>query len=104
MEFESIKKIVEAEQEAEQIKKQAMQDAEKLLQQAENSKEKSTSYFKAQLYSKQKELEKEQTEEITGKISKIKADATEKVQRIKETSQEKISEAVERIFSKVIKL
>lgn len=104
MEFESIKKIVEAEQEAEQIKKQAMQEAEKLLQQAENSKEKSSTYFKSQLYSKQKELKKEQAEEITGKISKIKADATEKVQRIKETSQGKISEAVERIFSKVIKL
>lgn len=104
MDFESIKKIVEAEQEAEQIKKQAMQEAEKLLQQAENSKEKSSTYFKSQLYSKQKELKKEQAEEITGKISKIKADATEKVQRIKETSQGKISEAVERIFSKVIKL
>ena len=45
MEFESIKKIVEAEQEAKRLKAQAMQEAEQLLEQAKNSKEKSNIYF-----------------------------------------------------------
>lgn len=104
MEFESIKKIVEAEQEAEQIKENARQKAEAILAQTERTKENVKVYFSSQFYAKQKEFEQEQKEKNTETISKIKADSTEKLQKIKEDSKEKISEAVEKIFSKVVKL
>ena len=104
MEFESIKKIVEAEQEAERIKEDAQQKAQSILAQAEKTKEKNGVYFKSQLYAKQKELEQEEKEKNAETISRIKAETTEKLQKIREGSQGKISEAVERIFSKVVKL
>ena len=104
MEFESIKKIVEAEQEAERIKNDAQQKAKAILAEAEKTKENNIVYFKSQFYTKQKELEQEQKEQNAETISKIKADSTEKLQEIREGSQGKISEAVERIFSKVVKL
>ena len=104
MEFESIKKIVEAEQEAEKIKEDAQQKAKAILAQTEKTKENMIVYFKSQFYAKQKEFEQEQNEKNAEKISKIKGDTAENLRKIKEESQGKISEAVERIFSKVIKL
>ena len=104
MEFESIQKIVEAEQKADQIKEDAKQRAKTILVQAENAKENSRTYFKAQLHSKEKELQKMQLEQNAHEISRIKANTTEKLQRIREISQEKMSQAVEQIFSKVVKL
>ena len=104
MEFESIQKIVEAEQEAEKIKEEAQQKAKAILAQVEKTKENSIVYFKSQLFSKQKELEKTQEEQNAQEKAKIKADAIEKLQQIREISPEKLSQAVEKIFSKVIKL
>ena len=104
MEFESIQKIVEAEQEAEKIKEEAQQKAKAILAQVEKAKENSIVYFKSQLFSKQKELEKTQEEQNAQEKAKIKADAIEKLQQIREISPEKLSQAVEKIFSKVIKL
>ena len=104
MEFESIKKIVEAEQEAEKIKKDAQQKAKAILAETEKTKENNIVYFKSQLYTKQKELEQEQKEKNAETISKIKAESTEKLQAIREGTQGKISDAVERIFAKVVKL
>lgn len=104
MEFESIQKIVEAEQEAEKIKEEAQQKAKAILAQVEKAKENSIVYFKSQLFSKQKELEKTQEEQNAQEKTKIKAEAIEKLQQIREISPEKLSQAVEKIFSKVIKL
>lgn len=104
MEFESIKKIVEAEQKAEIIKEEAEQKAKAILAQVEKSKENNIAYFKSQLFSKQKELEKTQEEQNAQAKTKIKADAIEKLQKIREISPEKLSQAVDQIFSKVIKL
>ena len=104
MEFESIKKIVEAEQEADRIIDEAKRKAKTLLEQVEKTKVSNNLYFKSQLDTKQKDLEKEQEEANRQKITSIKAAITEKVQKIREIPQEKMEEAIERIFSKVVKL
>ena len=104
MEMESIKKIVEAEKTAENIKQDAIQKAKIILEQAEKSKEKNRLYFKGLLENKEKELKKEKTEENKKKISKIQAETTEKLQELQDTLQGKVSEAVDKIFAKVIKI
>lgn len=104
MEFDSIKKIVEAEKKAENIKQDAKQKANVILEQAEESKEKNRLYFKRQLENKEKELKKEQAEENAKIISKMQAETTEKLQKLKDTLQGDISEAVDKIFVKVIKI
>ena len=102
--MESIKKIVEAEKTAENIKQDAIQKAKIILEQAEKSKEKNRLYFKGLLENKEKELKKEKTEENKKKISKIQAETTEKLQELQDTLQGKVSEAVDKIFAKVIKI
>ena len=104
MEMESIKKIVEAEKTAENIKQDAKQKANIILEQAEKSKEKNRLYFKGLLENKEKELKKEKEEENEKKISKIQAETTRKLQELNDTLQGKVSEAVDKIFAKVIKI
>ena len=72
MEFDSIKKIVEAEKKAEAIKLEAKQKATTILEQAENSKENNRLYFKRQLENKEKELKKEKAEEMSKMTKKNK--------------------------------
>lgn len=104
MEFESIKKIVEAEKKAENIKQAARQEAQIIMDQAENSREKNRLYFKVQLENKENELKKEQAEENAKRIAKIQAEKTEMLQKLKDTLQENVTEAVDKIFAKVIKI
>lgn len=104
MEFESIKKIVEAEKKAENIKQAARQEAQIIMDQAENSREKNRLYFKRQLENKENELKKEQAEENAKRIAKIQAEKTEMLQKLKDTLQENVTEAVDKIFAKVIKI
>lgn len=104
MEFDSIKKIVEAEKKAEAIKLEAKQKATTILEQAENSKENNRLYFKRQLENKEKELKKEKAEENAKRISKIQAETTEKLQKLKDTLLGDTEAAVDKIFAKVIKI
>lgn len=104
MEFESIKKIVEAEKKADNIKQAARQEAQIIMDQAENSREKNRLYFKGQLENKENELKKEQAEENAKRIAKIQAEKTEMLQKLKDTLQENVTEAVDKIFAKVIKI
>lgn len=104
MEFESIKKIVEAEKKADNIKQAARQEAQIIMDQAENSREKNRLYFKVQLENKENELKKEQAEENAKRIAKIQAEKTEMLQKLKDTLQENVTEAVDKIFAKVIKI
>lgn len=104
MEFESIKKIVEAEKKAENIKQDARQEAQIIMDQAENSKENNRLYFKGQLENKENELKKEKAEENAKRIAKIQAEKTEMLQKLKDTLQENVTEAVDKIFAKVIKI
>lgn len=104
MEFESIKKIVEAEKEAENIKQDAKQKANIILERAKNSKENIYLYYKGQLETKEKELKKEQTEENAKKVTKIQAETTQKLQKLKHTLEQDVSKAVDKIFAKVIKI
>lgn len=104
MEFESIKKIVEAEKEAENIKQDAKQKAKIILERAEKSKETSYLYHKGQLETKEKKLKEEQAEENAKRIAKIQAETTEKLQKLKDTLEKDVEEAVDKIFAKVIKI
>lgn len=104
MEFESIKKIVEAEKEAESKKTEAKQKAKEIIEKAESSKETNRVYFKGQLERKEKDLQKEKLEENAKKISKIQAETNEKLRKLKAMLNENVPEAVERIYNKVIKI
>ncbi|MCI8749637.1 MAG: hypothetical protein HFH67_17570 [Lachnospiraceae bacterium] len=104
MELESIRKIVEAEKEAENKKEEAKQKAKVIIEKAENSKEINRVYFKGQLERREKELRKEKAEENTKKISKIQAETNEKLQKLKAVLNENVPEAVEKIYNKVIKI
>lgn len=104
MELESIRKIVEAEKEAENKKEEAKQKAKVIIEKAENSKEINRVYFKGQLERREKELRKEKAEENIKKISKIQAETNEKLQKLKAVLNENVPEAVEKIYNKVIKI
>ena len=60
MELDSIKKIVEAEKKANEIKEQANLEAQEIIQEAEKTKEESKLFYKRQLDLKLQELRKEQ--------------------------------------------
>lgn len=104
MEFESIKKIVETEKEAENKKAEAKQKAKAIIEKAKSSKETNRVYFKAQLERKEKDLRKEKSEENAKRITKIQAETNEKLQKLKAILNENVPEAVEKIYNKVIKI
>ncbi len=104
MELESIKKIVEAEKEAENKKIEARQKAKAIIEQAENLKETNRVYFKGQIERKEKEFKKEKSEENKKIITKIQAQTNEKLQKLQSILNENVPEAVEKIYNKVIKI
>lgn len=104
MEFESIRKIMEAEKEAESRKESAKQKAKEILEQAEKSKETHRVYFKGQLNRKAEDLQKEKAEENAKKKVKIQAETDEKIRKLQATLHGNLSEAVDKIFSEVIKI
>ena len=104
MEFGSIQKIVEAEKEAENIKQEAKQKAKTMIEKAEASKEDNRIYFKGQLERREKELQKEKSEENAKIKVKIQAGTNEKLQKLEITLKEKVPEAVDKIFNKVIQI
>ena len=62
MEFESIKKIVETEKQAQIIKEEACKKAKSILEKVEETKENNRVYFKGQLENRINDLKKEQKE------------------------------------------
>lgn len=104
VEFESIKKIVEAEKEAENKKESARQEAKAILEKAENSKEANRVYFKGQLERKAEDLQKEKAEENAKKKTKIQAETDEMLRKLQATLHGNLSEAVDKIFDEVIKI
>jgi len=104
VEFESIKKIVEAEKEAENKKESARQEAKAILEKAENSKEANRVYFKGQLERKAEDLQKEKAEANAQKKAKIQAQTNEMLRKLQATLEGNLSEAVDKIFDEVIKI
>lgn len=101
MEFDSVKKIVEVEKEAEKMKQDAKQKAKQILEKANNAKEGIYLYHKGQLETKEKELKKEKAEENAKKIAKIQAQTRDTVQKLNDVFTKEASKAVDKIFTKV---
>lgn len=104
MEFESIKKIVETEKEAQTIKEEACKKAKDILEKVEETKENNRAYFKGQLENRINDLKKEQKETNKQIINNIKVASNEKVRKINSGLNENITKAVEKIFEKVVKI
>lgn len=104
MEFESIKRIMETEKEAERKKEVAKQKAKEILEHAQNSKESNRVYFKGQLERKTEDLRKEKEEENKKEKVKIQAQTNENLRKLQATLHGNLSEAVDKIFSEVIKI
>lgn len=104
MEFESIKRIMETEKEAERKREVAKQKAKEILEHAHNSKESNRVYFKGQLERKTEDLRKEKNEENKKEKVKIQAQTNEKLRKLQATLHGNLSEAVDKIFSEVIKI
>lgn len=104
MEFESIKKIVETEKEAQVIKEEACKKAKSILEKVEETKENNRVYFKGQLENRINDLKKEQQEANKQLISNIRVTSEEKVRKINGGLNENMDKAVEKIFEEVIKI
>ncbi len=104
MEFESIKRIMETEKEAERKREVAKQKAKEILEHAHNSKESNRVYFKGQLERKTEDLRKEKNEENKKEKVKIQAQTNEKLRKLQATLHGNLSEAVDKIFSEVLKI
>lgn len=104
MEFESIKKIVETEKEAQIIKEEACKKAKRILEKVEETKENNRIYFKGQLENRINDLKKEQKEANKQLINNIKVASEEKVRKINGVLNENMDKAVEKIFEEVIKI
>lgn len=104
MEFESIKKIVETEKEAQIIKEEAYKKAKSILEKVEETKENNRVYFKGQLENRINDLKKEQQEANKQLISNIRVTSEEKVRKINGGLNENMDKAVEKIFEEVIKI
>lgn len=104
MELESIKKIVDTEKEADRIQEEAIKKAQKILEKAEESKENNRVYFKGQLETRLKELEKEQKEANEIKITNVKAVSNDKIRKLKNGIQENMEKAVNKVYEEVIKI
>lgn len=104
MEFESVKKIVEAEKEAQTIKEEARKKAKDILEKVEVTKENNRVYFKRLLENRVNDLKKEQKEANKQLINNIKVASDEKVRKINSSLNENIAKAADRIFEEIIKI
>ncbi len=104
MEFESIKKIVEAENKANEIKENAKEEAKTILAKTENSKKSMELYINGQLENKKKNLENTKLEEKEKKITKLREETEVKLNNIRKNSEENIPRAVDAVFRKVINI
>ena len=104
MELDSIKKVVDAEKKANEIKEKAMSEAQRIIQEAEKTKETSKLFYKRQLDIKLNELRQAQEQNAKICIEEIKARANQTVKKINERSKENMQKAVEEIFAKVVNI
>ena len=102
--FESIKKIVETEKEAQRIKEEASKKAKSILERVEQTKENRRVYFKGQLENRITSLKKEQKEANKQQIVNIKVASEEKVRKINSGLNENMNKAVEKVFEEIIKI
>lgn len=102
MELDSIKKIVQTEKQAEEIKANAQKSAEETIQNAIESKTQKELFAKRRIEDKKQLLEQKAKEENLEVIRKINEDTKQECEQIERKASEKMQIAVDAIFKEVI--
>ena len=102
MELDSIKKIVQTEKQAEEIKANAQKSAEETIQNAIESKTQKELFAKRRIEDKKQLLEQKAKEENLEVIRKINEDTKQECEQIEKKASEKMQIAVDAIFKEVI--
>ena len=102
MELDSIKKIVQTEKQAEEIKANAQKSAVETIQNAIESKTQKELFAKRRIEDKKQLLEQKAKEENLEVIRKINEDTKQECEQIERKASEKMQIAVDAIFKEVI--
>lgn len=102
MELDSIKKIVQTEKQAEEIKANAQKSAVETIQNAIESKTQKELFAKRRIEDKKQLLEQKAKEENLEVIRKINEDTKQECEQIEKKASEKMQIAVDAIFKEVI--
>ena len=102
MELDSIKKIVQTEKQAEEIKANARKNAEETIQNAIESKTQKELFAKRRIEDKKQLLEQKAKEENLEAIRKISENTKQECEQIERKASEKLQIAVDAIFKEVI--
>ena len=102
MELDSIKKIVQTEKQAEEIKANAQKSAEETIQNAIESKTQKELFAKRRIEDKKQLLEQKAKEENLEAIRKISENTKLECEQIERKASEKLQIAVDAIFKEVI--
>lgn len=102
MAYEILKSIIEAEERAEQIKREAASEAEALQNEANEQKQKMFDGLKNERKEMMKEAVDEAVAECQSEILQIEADAVKACEEIRKHALEKREEALMAIIGKVV--
>lgn len=102
MELDSINRVFQTENQAEEIKKQAKLQAEKLIQNAIDSKSQKESFAKKRIEVKKEVLQKQAKDENAEIISRIAEITKQECEQIELKAGENLQDAVDAIFKEVI--
>lgn len=102
MELDSIKKIIQAEEESKNKVKQAEEEAEKILKLAIDSRSSKEIFAKKRIEEKRQLLEQKAKEENEDKIRKIREMTKQECDTLEKNASEKMDIAVEAIFKEVM--
>ena len=102
MELDSIKKIVQAEKQAEEIKEQAKQKAEETMRNAIESKSQKELFAKRRIEDKKRFLEQKSKDDNAEEIRRISQATKQECELLERKASEKMQMAVDAVFKEVI--
>lgn len=102
MELNSVRKIAETEEEADEIIQKAKQHAEKIIQSAIDSKEQKEAQAKKRIDDARKDIEQKTTAENVDTINEISYQTKSECETIERKANEKMQTAIDAIFKEVI--
>ena len=102
MQLDSIKHVIATEQEAENIKKNAITEAQMLMQQADKITEKNYHHMLEELAKEKQKIADQITLENKQQVEQIKQKADQECNTISKKAEQKLQEAVECIWKRVV--
>lgn len=102
MQLDSIKKIVTAEQEAENIKKNAVTESELLIKQADKITEKNYHQMLEELEKEKQKMSNEVTLQNKQQVEEIRKNAQDECNNISKKADQRLQEAVETIWRRMV--